>query len=181
MVQFMEFLFLRGRRIRIHHQNVSGTNFAGTGTHFCTKFGNNSITVGRTVSGSSPSCSSSNFTYKEGKLKKIFEILQFSRMTLPSKRIFKGQFMEFVRFKRKGGLQGLRGRRIRIHHQILGRTIFAGTGLHFYAQFVDNSGGRGADAGARASPSCSSSNFAYGEGKLATILKTCQLSKWPVL
>ncbi len=91
MGQLMEFVrfirkgglgSLRGLQIKIHDQNYGGTGFAGMGRHFSTRFRHNSTTVGRTVSGASPSCSSWNFTYGEGKWAKILDTCQLSKMTL---------------------------------------------------------------------------------------------------
>ncbi len=84
--------------------------------------------------------------------------------------------MKFIRFKRKGGLEGLRCRRIPLHHQNLGGTIFAGTWNHFCTEFGHDSRTEERTV-VGASPSSSSSNYTYREGKSVTILETCQLSK----
>ncbi len=108
---------LRSRRIRIHNQNLGDTIFAGTGTHFCTKFGYNCRTVGHTGTGTSPSGFSSNFTYGGGILTKILGTSKLSKMPLLcSKAIFICPFIEYVRFEENCGHEGLRGLRIQIHH-----------------------------------------------------------------
>ncbi len=73
---------IRGRRIRYYHQTCSGTNFAGIGLHYCTKFALYSKTVCLTDTVMSPSCFSSDFTYGEGILAKILEMCQLSKMQL---------------------------------------------------------------------------------------------------
>ncbi len=68
----------RGGLIQIRRQNWGGTIFGSSGPDFCTKFGHNTRTMGRTDSVTYPSCFSSNFTEGEGSLSKILETCKLS-------------------------------------------------------------------------------------------------------
>ncbi len=62
--------------------DVQSPIFRGSGSHFCTKFGCSSRTVGRTCSATSRTCFSLNFTYEECNLAKIFGALKLSEVRI---------------------------------------------------------------------------------------------------